>query len=50
MKRSAAAAAVDTMWSTSSHFRQTRKGKVIKAVKENYLRDDIFFGTQVSGA
>ena len=50
MKRSAAAAAVDTMWSTSSHFRQTRKGKVIKAVKENYLRDDIFFGTQVSAS
>ena len=50
MKRSAAVAVGDTMWSTSSHFRQTRKGKVLKSVKERYLRDDIFFGTQVSSS
>jgi len=40
----------DTLWSTKSHFRQTRKGKILKTVQENYLRDDIFFGTQISAA
>ena len=50
MKRSATNTAGDTMWSTHSHFRQTRKGKILKSVKERYLRDDIFFGTQVSSS
>jgi len=36
------------MWSTNTYFRQTRKGKILKHVTENYLRDDIFFGTQLS--
>ena len=33
-----------SLWSQQSHFRQTRKGKVIQSTSELYLRDDLGLG------
>ena len=35
------------LWSTPKNFRQTRKGKILQTVQENYLRDDLGWGFTV---
>jgi len=35
-------------WSTKSHFRMTRRGKLFKTVREQYLRDDLGLGFVMS--
>ena len=35
------------MWRSKSFTKKTRKGKVVKVVKEHYLRDDIGCGSDV---
>jgi len=32
------------LWTPSSHYRQTRKGKILRSTNENYLRDDLGMG------
>ena len=51
----AAAAPVETadnqehqLWSTSCHYRITRRGKIFKSVSERYLRDDLGLGFYMS--
>mmetsp|Transcript_33585 Transcript_33585/g.100109 ORF Transcript_33585/g.100109 Transcript_33585/m.100109 type:complete len:247 (+) Transcript_33585:153-893(+) len=36
------------LWSPSSHFRVTRRGKILKSVSERYLRDDLGLGFHIS--
>lgn len=33
-----------SLWSTRSHYRQTRKGKILQSTSEHYLRDDLGMG------
>mmetsp|Transcript_10950 Transcript_10950/g.13845 ORF Transcript_10950/g.13845 Transcript_10950/m.13845 type:complete len:1080 (+) Transcript_10950:70-3309(+) len=33
-----------SLWSPKSHYRQTRKGKILKSTSELYLRDDLGLG------
>jgi len=35
---------VQSLWSTSCHYRMTRRGKILKNVSERYLREDLGFG------
>ncbi len=38
----------EVSWKTPIHYRMTRRGKIIKNVKEEYIRNDLYYGYYVS--
>ena len=38
----------EVSWKTPIHYRMTRRGKIIKNVKEEYIRHDLYYGYYVS--